>query len=196
MNDVFHTLLQPDPQGHLPLVDTSAWLHPTAQLIGKVRVGADVLICANAVLRADETSPDGEVSPVEIGPGCNVQDGVIVHALAGTEVVVGQGVSLAHGCVVHGPCVISDGCFVGFRAVVFKSHLGEGAMVSAGAVVQDVDLPAGVHVPPGVSVTTEAEVAALREVTPEERTLLDAIAAENQELLAGYRRVYSLEKEP
>lgn len=196
MNDVFHTLLQPDPKGHLPLVDTSAWLHPTAQLIGKVRIGADVLVCAGAILRADESTEDGEVSPVEIGPGTNVQDGVIVHALAGTEVVVGQGVSLAHGCVVHGPSVVSDGCFVGFRAVVFKSNLGEGAMVSAGAVVQSVDLPPGVHVPPGAAVTTEEEVAALRQVTPDERALLDAIAAENQALLAGYRRVFAAEKAP
>ncbi|MBU0741372.1 carbonate dehydratase [bacterium] len=191
MNDVFRTLLQPNPAGHLPLVDTTAWLHPTAQLIGKVRVGADVMICANAVLRADETTEDGRVAPVEIGPGSNVQEGAIVHALAGTPVVVGQGVSLAHGCVVHGPCLVSDGCFVGFRAVVFHANLGEGVMVSAGAVVQGVDLPAGVHVPPGAAVTTEEEVAVLRRVTPEERALLDAIAAENQELLTGYRRVFA-----
>ncbi len=193
MNDIFHTLLQPAPAGHLPLVDVTAWLHPTAQLIGNVRVGADVLVCANAVLRADETPPDGKVAPVEIGPGCNVQDGVIVHALAGTSVTVGRGVSLAHGCVVHGPCVLSDGCFVGFRAVVFRAELGEGVLVSAGAVVQDVTLPAGTYVPPGAAVTTDAEVADLRRVTDEERNLLDAIAAENQELLAGYRRVWDPE---
>jgi len=190
MNDVFHTLLQPDPKGHVPLVDTTSWLHPTAQLIGNVRIGRDVLVCANAILRADETAPDGSVSPVEIGPGGNVQDAVIVHALAGSSVAVGAGVSLAHGCVVHGPCTVSDGCFVGFRAVVFKADLGEGVMVSAGAVVQDVVVPAGLHVPPGAAVTTEADVAALRKVTAEERALLDAIAAENQELLAGYRRLF------
>jgi carbon dioxide concentrating mechanism protein CcmM len=90
--------------------------------------------------------------------------------------------------------VIADGCFVGFRAVVFKADLGEGAMVSAGAVVQGVHLPPGAYVPPGAAVTTEEDVAALRRVRPEERALLDAIAAENQALLAGYRRVFAAEK--
>ena len=190
MTDVFKTLLQPAPTGHLPLVDTAAWLHPTAQLIGNVRIGADVLVCANAVIRADETAPDGKVSPVEIGPGSNVQDGVIIHALAGTSAIVGAGCSLAHGCKVHGPCTVSDGCFVGFGAVVFKSDLGEGVMVSAGAVVQDVTLPAGVFVPPGAAITTQEQVDGLRKVSDDERSLLDAIAAENQELLAGYRKMF------
>ncbi len=189
MRDVFKTLLQPAPTGHLPMVDAAAWLHPTAQLIGNVRVGADVLVCANAILRADETL-NGEVSPVEIGPGTNVQDGVIIHALAGTSAIVGAGCSLAHGCKVHGPCTVSDGGFVGFGAVVFKSDLGEGVMVSAGAVVQDVTLPAGVFVPPGAAITTQEQVDGLRKVSDDERSLLDAIAAENQELLAGYRKMF------
>lgn len=190
MSHVFKTLIQPNPSGHLPLVDATAWLHPTAQLIGKVRVGADVMVCANAVLRADELCEVEGVAPVEIGPGSNVQDGVIIHALAGTPVVVGRGVSLAHGCVVHGPCVIDDDCFVGFRAVVFHSRLHAGTMVSAGAVVQDVTLPPGAHVPPGAVVTCEEDVAKLREVTDDERALLDTICAENQSLLAGYRKLF------
>ena len=127
---------------------------------------------------------------MEIGPGSNIQDGVIIHALQGTSAIVGAGCSLAHGCTVHGPCTISDGCFIGFRAVVFRSDLGEGVMVSAGAVVQDVTVPAGLHVPPGAAITTQEQADGLRPVTDDERSLLDAICAENQELLAGYRRMF------
>lgn len=190
MSDVFKTLLQPAPTGHLPLVDTTAWLHPTAQLIGNVRIGADVLVCANAVLRADETTPDGEVAPVEIGPRSNVQDGAILHALAGTASIVGADCSLAHGCMVHGPCSLGDGCFVGFGAIVFKSDLGDGVLVSAGAVVQDVTVPDGRFVPPGAAITTPEQVDGLRAMTDDEAALLKAIREENQELLAGYRKLY------
>ncbi len=189
MTDVFKTLLQPNPAGHLPLVDATAWLHPTAQLIGNVRIGADVLVCANAIVRADE-SLDGEVAPVEVGPGSNVQDGVIIHALAGSSAIIGASCSLAHGCKVHGPCTLEDRSFVGFGAVVFKSDLGEGVMVNAGAVVQGVTVPAGKYVPPGAAITTPEQVEGLRDVDSDERALLDAICAENQELLAGYRKLF------
>ena len=63
-------------------------------------------------------------------------------------------------------------------------------MVSAGAVVQDVVVPSGRHVPPGAAITTQDQVDALREVNADERSLLDAICAENQDLLAGYRKLF------
>jgi carbonic anhydrase len=92
---------------------------------------------------------------------------VIIHALGGSPVHVGNGVSLAHGAVIHGPCHIGDNCFVGFKSVVFKARLGEGVVIQHQALVEGVDIPAGMHVPSMAGVLTEADVHVLGPVTPE-----------------------------
>ena len=101
--------------GDWPQVDPSAYIDPTAQLIGKVRIGPRVYVGPNAVIRADEADSSLRVSPIEIGSECNVQDGVIIHALSGSKVMVGRRSSLGHGCIVHGPCTLGKRCFIGFR---------------------------------------------------------------------------------
>ncbi|MFA5422659.1 MAG: hypothetical protein WC374_02250 [Phycisphaerae bacterium] len=62
--------------GNLPQVDSTAYVHPTAQIIGKINFGPKVFIRPNAVIRADEADDNGKVSPIAIGSECNVQDGL------------------------------------------------------------------------------------------------------------------------
>ena len=69
-------------------------------------LGPGAFIGPNAVIRADEVDSKGEVKSIEIRAECNVQDGVIIHALCGTQVTVGQRTSLAHSCIIHGPCTL------------------------------------------------------------------------------------------
>ena len=159
------TSIRPNPNGDRPQVDPTAYINPTAQIIGNVHIGPDVFIGPNAVVRADETDPKGRVQPIEIRSECNVQDGVIIHALGGTHVTVGQRTSLAHGCIVHGPCTIGEGCFIGFRAVVYKASLGDGTFVSTGAVVQGVDLATNSFVPAAVAVLSREDVVRLVSTT-------------------------------
>lgn len=149
---------QTNPNGDQPQVDSTAYIDPTAQVIGNVHIGSDVFIGSNAVVRADETNDKGHVQPIEIEAQCNVQDGVIIHALGGTKVTVGQRTSLAHGYIIHGPCTIGQGCFIGFRAVVYKATLGNGVFVNAGTVVQRVDLVANSFVPAAVAVLSREDV--------------------------------------
>ena len=52
--------------------------------------------------------------PIRVKDNCNVQDKVVIHALENTSVLIGANTSLAHACIVHGPCKIGKGCFVGF----------------------------------------------------------------------------------
>ena len=132
--------LRANPNGDMPEVDSTAYVEPSAQIIGKVRIGAEVYVGPNAVIRADESDGGGEVEPIEIGAQCNIQDGVIIHALVGTKVTIGRRTSLAHGCIVHGPCTLGNGCFVGFGAVVYNAALADGVFLGAGCVVQGVDL--------------------------------------------------------
>ena len=140
MTDSLTKSIRANPNGDIPAIDDSAYIDPTAQIIGNVRIGAKVYIGPYAVIRADECDETGKVHAIEIGDECNIQDGVIIHALSGTKVTIGKRNALAHGCIVHGPCEIGDDCFIGFRAVVYKSLLGDMSFINAGAIVQDTEL--------------------------------------------------------
>ena len=179
--------IRPNPNGDVPTVNPTAYIDPLAQIIGNVKIGARVFVGPCAVIRADEVDGDGKVSPIEIGDESNVQDGVIIHALGGTKVIVGQRVSLAHGCVVHGPCVIGDGSFVGFRAVVYKANLADGTFVGAGAIVQGVDLDADSFIDAGVVIKSKDDVAKLvGKANSEHRAFAEKVVEANLQLVNDY----------
>ena len=183
--------LRPNPNGDWPLVDSTAYVDPTAQIIGNVHVGPRVYIGPNAVVRADEADSRGNVMPIEVAPECNLQDGVIIHALAGTQVTIGQRTSLAHGCIIHGPCIIGECCFVGFRAVVFNAALGDRVFLDTSAVVQGVDLPANTLVPPGVVVLSEEDAAKqVRTISQADMRFREDVVSANRALADGYGRLF------
>jgi carbonic anhydrase/acetyltransferase-like protein (isoleucine patch superfamily) len=180
-------LFRPNPNGDWPQVDSTAYIDPTAQIIGNVQIDARVFIGPNAVVRADETDDDGNVSPIEIGPECNVQDSVIIHALGGTKVTVGQRTSLGHGCIIHGPCTLGEGCFIGFGAKVFDATIGDGVYIGTGAVVHGVELAAKSFVPPAVPIFSQDHVIRLVSTTsPTECKFMEKVVAENLNLAKGY----------
>jgi carbonic anhydrase/acetyltransferase-like protein (isoleucine patch superfamily) len=179
--------LRPNPNGDWPQVDPTAYIDPTAQVIGNVHIGARVYVGPNAVVRADESDDKGQVQPIDISAECNVQDSVIIHALGGSQVTIGQRTSLAHGCIIHGPCTIGQSCFIGFRAVVYKAALGDRVFINAGAVIQGIDLVANVLVPPGVSLLCAEDVK--RQVTKTNSTdseFMEKVVAANLALTKGY----------
>jgi len=179
--------LRPNPNGDRPQVERTAYVDRTAQIIGNVRVGPQVFVGPNAVIRADEVDPSSLVAPVEIGPECNVQDGVIIHALGGAEVTIGCRSSLAHGCIVHGPCSLGEGCFVGFGARLFDVEIADGAFIGTGAIVQGVRLAPESLVPAGVSVICPEDVIRLVGKTgPEQHQFAEKVTAANLELAKGY----------
>jgi carbonic anhydrase/acetyltransferase-like protein (isoleucine patch superfamily) len=182
--------LRKNPAANLPQADPSSYVDPSAVVIGPVIIGKRCYIGPNAVVRADEVDPEtGKVAPVTIGDGVNLQDGVIIHALAGCEVIIGSHSSLAHGCIVHGPCVLEEGCFVGFNAVVFKSVVGKGSMIKHGAVVEGVDIPAGKVVPTGAVITKPEDLGLLTEINHDQQEFMQEVAHTNEELAAGYKKV-------
>jgi len=159
--------IEPNAAGDLPKIATTACVHDTATLIGKVVIGERTFIGPNAVLRADEPGPDGTAAPIVVGDGANVQDQVVIHALGGTSVTIGQASSIAHAAVVHGPCQIGAGCFVGFNSVVFKAVLGDGVVVMHHAVVEGVTIPAELLVPSMTAVRCEQDVQRLARTPPD-----------------------------
>jgi carbonic anhydrase/acetyltransferase-like protein (isoleucine patch superfamily) len=110
--------LEANPARDYPQVEATAYVHPTAVVIGNVPIGPGVSVGPHAVLRADEPDPNGTVAPIIIGSEANIQDGVVLHALGGTGVDIGPGTSVAHGAFIHGPCETGSGCIIGFNSVV------------------------------------------------------------------------------
>lgn len=121
---------------HDPDIDDAAFIAPGAVVIGQVTVGLGSSIWYGCVVRAD-------LERIEIGRDVNVQDGSILHADPGLPVILGDGVSLGHGAIVHGAVVEADS-LIGMRATVLNgARIGTGSVVAAGAVV-----PPGMAVPP------------------------------------------------
>jgi carbonic anhydrase/acetyltransferase-like protein (isoleucine patch superfamily) len=182
--------LRPDPFGNWPKVDPTAYIDPTAQIIGAVHIGPTVFVGPGAVVRADEADAQGKVSPVHVGPECNIQDGVIIHALGGTGVTIGRRTSLGHGCIVHGPCTLGKGCFIGFGAHLFDATLGDGVYISMAAVVQGVELAEKSLVPASVAILSRDHVLRFVGTTsPTERMFMEKVVASNLTLVQGYNRL-------
>lgn len=182
--------IRPNPNGDWPQVDPTAHIDPTAIIMGNVYIGPEVFIGPNAVIRADETDGNGQVQPIKIEAQCNIQDGVIIHALGGTCVTIGQRTSLSHGCTVHGPCTVGEGCFVGFRAIIYDAILGDEVFVGAGVVIQGVNLAQKSLVPPAISVLCQKYVARFISTTSHaEHEFMARIVAANLKLVKGYREL-------
>jgi carbonic anhydrase/acetyltransferase-like protein (isoleucine patch superfamily) len=186
--------VRPNPSGDWPQVDPTAYINPTARIIGNVTIGPDVFIGPGAVIRADESDSKGHVHPVNVGARCNVQDGVIIHALGGTAVTIGPRTSLAHGSIIHGPCTLGADCFVGFRAVVYNAKLGDGVFVGTGAVVQGVDLDANSLVPACAVITSAEEAEKLvTKTSPKDTEFMKKVVDTNITLTQGYLRLEKTE---
>jgi carbonic anhydrase/acetyltransferase-like protein (isoleucine patch superfamily) len=118
-----------------PVIDPQAWVAPGAVLIGEVHLAAGASLWPTAVAR-------GDVCPIVIGEGSNVQDGAVLHGDPGQPVLIGADVTIGHRAVVHGAS-LGDGCLIGIGAIVLNGvTVGEGALVAAGSVVTR-DVPAG-----------------------------------------------------
>jgi len=115
--------------GVVPVIDPSAFVHPSAVLIGDVIVGAGCYVGPAASLR-------GDFGRLEMRAGSNVQDGCIMHGFPGTDTIVEEDGHVGHGAILHG-CVVKRNALVGMNAVVNDSAvIGESAIVAAMAFVK------------------------------------------------------------
>jgi len=122
--------------GVVPVVDPSAFVHPTAVLIGDVIVGPDCYVGPCACLR-------GDFGRIVLGPGANVQDTCVIHGFPKQDTVIEENGHIGHGAVLHA-CVVRRDAMVGMNAVVMdEAEIGTQAMVAACAFV-----PAGMRVAP------------------------------------------------
>jgi carbonic anhydrase/acetyltransferase-like protein (isoleucine patch superfamily) len=143
-----------------PEIDPSAYVAPTAALMGAVKIGPKASVWHQCVLR-------GDIEEIEIGEGSNVQDGTVVHLADDLGVKVGKYVTIGHAAMIHA-CTIEDECLIGMKATVLdgavigrRSIVGAGALVTKGTIVPPGSLVLGMPAKV-VRQLSEAEQADLR----------------------------------
>ena len=123
-------------EGVIPVVHPSAYVHPTAVLIGDVIVGPDCYVGPCASLR-------GDFGRIVLQAGANIQDNCTVHGFPAQDTLVEENGHVGHGAVLHS-CTVRQGALVGMNAVIMdEAEIGAQAIVAACAFV-----PAGMVVPP------------------------------------------------
>lgn len=173
-----------------PTIHPSAFLHSFSNIIGDVRIGANVIIAPGTSVRADEGTP------FYIGENTNLQDGVVVHGLEKGRVIgddrqeysvwIGKNNCITHMALIHGPCYIGDDCFIGFRSTVFNARVGAGCIVMMHALIQDVEIPPGKYVPSGAIITNQQQADRLPDVQADDKEFAHHVVGINQALRAGY----------
>jgi carbonic anhydrase/acetyltransferase-like protein (isoleucine patch superfamily) len=116
--------------GVRPTIGEDVYLAPTAVVIGNVQIGDRASVWFGTVLR-------GDLSRIEIGPRCSIQDTAVIHCAIDLPTIVGEAVTVGHGALLEG-CIVEDHAVIGMGAVVLQyAHVGAGAVVAAGGVVSE-----------------------------------------------------------
>ncbi|WP_016950892.1 ribulose bisphosphate carboxylase small subunit [Anabaena sp. PCC 7108] len=174
-----------------PKIHETAFVHSSANIIGDVLIGANVIIAPGTSIRADEGTP------FYIGENTNIQDGVVIHGLEQGRVIgddqqeysvwVGEDASITHMALIHGPAYVGDHSFIGFRSTVFNAKVGAGCIVMMHALIQDVEIPPGKYVPSGAIITTQQQADRLPDVQAQDQQFAHHVVGINQALRTGYR---------
>lgn len=161
-------------RGIVPQVAASAYIDPSAQVIGDVVIGEESSVWPNVTIR-------GDVNHIRIGKQSNVQDNTVIHVEHDVyPTIVGDRVTVGHSVTLHG-CVVEDDCLIGIGAIVLNgAKIGRGAVIAAGALV-----PERMEIPPE-SMVMGVPAKVKRALTPEEKQRF----SENAQNYVRYREIY------
>lgn len=159
--------------GISPTLGAGAWVAPSADLIGDVRLGARASIWFGAVIRADNTA-------IILGDESNFQDGAIGHSDPGAPLMIGKRVTVGHQAILHG-CTVEDEALIGMGARILNGAvIGSQCIVGAGALVTE-----GKRFEPR-SLIVGSPARAVRQISDEQVELLRMSAAHYAEKAARY----------
>ena len=111
-----------------PSIHPSAWIAPSADVIGQVSIGENSSVWFQCVLRSD-------VNKTIIGKNTNIQDLSMIHTDVDTQTIIGDNVTIGHKVMLHG-CKIEDNCLIGMSATILDNAvIGKGSIVGANSLV-------------------------------------------------------------
>ncbi|NNN06124.1 MAG: gamma carbonic anhydrase family protein [Elusimicrobia bacterium] len=122
-----------------PKLHASAFVHDSAELIGKVTLEREASVWPGCVLR-------GDIDRIVVGARANIQDLTVIHTRDGHPTIIGPGVTVGHRVILHG-CRIGARALIGMGAIIMEAEIGARCLIGAGALI-----PAGMKIPPGVLV--------------------------------------------
>lgn len=117
-------------RGKRPTIAASAWIAPSAEIVGEVILGEDVSVWFGAVIRGDNT-------PIPIGARSNVQEGAMLHSDPHAPLSIGEDCTIGHHAILHG-CRIGDRVLIGMGATVLNNAvIPDDCIVGANALVTE-----------------------------------------------------------
>lgn len=186
----------------VPAIDRTAFIHPSAAIVGQVTIESGVHIAPQVSIRGDEGLN------IHIGQDSNVQDGVVIHGLQNYEqgrltgkniiyvgdktysIFIAEQVSLAPQCQIHGPARIDRNVYIGMQALVHDCYIQENVVIEPGAKVIGVTIPANRYVSTGTIITSQDDADHLPSISLDYKnaTLNEEMVRINRDLVEGYRR--------
>lgn len=162
--------------GKRPRVHETAFIAPTATLIGDVIVAAGANVWFGVVLRADKNT-------IRIGERASVQDNAVLHCNEVRGTVLGPNVTIGHGAVLEG-CRVGEYALIGMNASILDGVvIGAGALIAAGSVVAEGTVIPAWTLAAGVPASPK------RELDDQTRERVKAAAGRYQKLLELYRQL-------
>lgn len=161
--------------GKIPEIDESAFIAPSAEIIGDVKIGKSTSIWFQTLVR-------GDVNYIRIGDNCNIQDQTLIHVSKDLyPTIIGNNVSIGHKVTLHA-CTLKDNSFVGIGATVMDDvEIGEYSFVAAGSLVTP-----GKKFPSGVLIMGRpAKI--VRDVTDKDREMIDRTARNYSKYKDNYK---------
>lgn len=159
-----------------PVLSPEAYIAPSADIIGSVRLGARASVWFGAVLRGDNDW-------IEIGEDSNIQDGSVIHTDRGVPTRLGARVSVGHQALLHCCTVAEDSLIANGAMVLDRVVIGRHCLIAAGALI-----PPGKIIPDG-SVVMGAPGQIVRQVSERDIALIEGTAAHYAQKAANYRQL-------
>ncbi|AQQ10137.1 carnitine operon protein CaiE [Sedimentisphaera cyanobacteriorum] len=177
-------MIHKGPYGREPVIAKTAFVHPSAVIIGNVKIGENVFVGPNASLRADEAQ-----SCISIGDNSNIQDNVVMHCLENSSVEVGEDCTLGHNVVLHAPCRTGAKCSVGFGSILFNCTVGSKVVIKHNCSIENIEIGSNDLVDSGMMIAGEKDVYKIRELDVKNREFAEDVLRCCLNLAKRYKKI-------
>ncbi|ARN57428.1 hypothetical protein [Sedimentisphaera salicampi] len=177
-------MIHKGPYGREPEIAQSAFVHPSAVIIGNVKIGENVFVGPNASLRADESQ-----STITVGNNSNIQDNVVMHCLENSSVDVGENCTLGHNVILHAPCKTGTHCSIGFGSILFNCTVGSKVVIKHNCSIDNIEIGSNNLVDSGMIIGGEKDIYKIRELDVKNREFAEDVLKCCLDLAKRYKKI-------